>query len=90
MGTVIRGRVLGPDGRPMSGARVYFRSGPGAHADIAGLTSDEGGFALFAPQEGTYEIESAADGFEPAVAKVDAPGEGELTVDVQLEREIGA
>jgi Carboxypeptidase regulatory-like domain len=86
MGTVIRGRVVGPDGSAMPGARVYFKSGPGVHADIAGLTSEAGEFALFAPNPGVYEIESVADGFEPAVATVETADDGdpEVQVDVRL------
>jgi hypothetical protein len=89
MGTVIRGRVLDPNGQAMPGARVYFRSGPGVHADIAGLTSEAGDFALFAPSAGTYEIESVVDGFEPAVTTVEAADDGELSVDVVLESPAG-
>lgn len=84
MGTVIRGRVLGPNGQPMAGARVYFRSGPGVHPDIAGLTSEAGDFALFAPGPGTYVIESIADGYEPAVISAEAGDAGEINVEVQL------
>ena len=89
MGTVIRGRVLDPNGQPMAGARVYFKSGPGVHADIAGLTSEAGDFALFAPYPGTYEIESVADGFEPAVVSTEAGEGGEISVDLQLEGPVG-
>lgn len=85
MGTVIRGRVLDPNGQAMAGARVYFRSGPGVHADIAGLTSEDGEFALFAPKSGTYVIESVADGYEPTVVNADAGDAGEIYVDLQLE-----
>jgi hypothetical protein len=91
MGTVIRGRVLGPDGQALSGARVYFKSGPGVHPDIAGLTSEAGEFALFAPTSGTYQIESMADGYAPAVTEVEtADDDGdELAVDVRLEAPLG-
>jgi hypothetical protein len=85
MGTVIRGRVLGPDGQAMPGARVYFKSGPGVHADIAGLTSEAGEFALYAPSPGTYVIESAADGYAPAVTEVETADDGEIAVEVRLE-----
>ena len=85
MGTVIRGRVLDPDGRPVSGARVYFRSGPGVHADIAGLTSESGEFALFAPSPGRYEIESAVDGFKPTATSADVGESGEFNVELQIE-----
>lgn len=85
MGTVIRGRVLDPNGQPMAGARVYFRSGPGVHQDIAGLTSEAGDFALFAPDPGTYVIESVADEYEPAVISVETGDAGEIDVELQLE-----
>ncbi len=83
--TVIRGRVLDPEGRALSGARVYFRSGPGALPDVAGLTSEAGDFALAAPQPGLYVIESSADGFEPTAVTVDAFGADDVSVDVHLE-----
>ena len=89
MGTVIRGRVLGPDGSAMPGARVYFKSGPGVHADIAGLTSEAGEFALYAPSPGTYVIESAADGFSPAATQVETADDDEMAIDVQLEAPLG-
>lgn len=85
MGTVIRGRVLDQNGQPMAGARVYFRSGPGVHPDIAGLTSEAGDFALFAPNPGTYVIESVADGYEPTMVSAEAGDAGEIQVDLQLE-----
>jgi len=89
MGTVIRGRVLDPNGQPMAGARIYFRSGPGVHPDIAGLTSEAGDFALFAPEPGTYVIESVADGYQPAVVTTEAGDADEIQVDLQLEGPVG-
>ena len=89
MGTVIRGRVLGPDGQAMPGARVYFKSGPGVHPDIAGLTSEAGEFALFAPTAGTYLIESMADGFAPTVTEIETANGDEVAVDVRLEAPLG-
>jgi hypothetical protein len=84
MGTVIRGRVIDPDGEPVAGARIYFRSGPGVHADIAGLTSEAGEFALFAPSPGRYEIESAVDDREPVATSVEVGTSDEAFVELQL------
>ena len=62
---LIRGVVLTAGGRPVAGARVSFRSGPGSLPDIAALTGDDGTFTLTAPAAGTYEVAAAADDAEP-------------------------
>lgn len=68
---VIRGVVLTAGGRPVAGARVFFRSGPGSLPDVAALTGDDGTFALTAPVAGTYEVAAAADDdSEPASTTV--------------------
>lgn len=84
MGTVIRGRVLDPRGSPVAGARVYFVSGPGVYPDIAGLTSESGEFALFAPTAGTYLIESAVDGYEPVQTETETGDLEEISIDLQI------
>jgi hypothetical protein len=53
---LIRGVVLTAGGRPVAGARVFFRSGPGSLPDIAALT--------------TYEGAAAADDAEPVSTTV--------------------
>jgi hypothetical protein len=65
---LIRGVVVAADGRPVAGARVFFRAGPGSLPDIAALTGEDGAFALTAPREGTYEVAAAADDAEPVSA----------------------
>jgi hypothetical protein len=67
---LIRGVVRTAAGRPVAGARVFFRSGPGSLPDIAALTGDDGTFALTAPAAGTYEVAAAADDAEPVSATV--------------------
>jgi hypothetical protein len=67
---LIRGVVLTAGGRPVAGARVFFRSGPGSLPDIAALTGNDGTFALTAPLAGTYEVAAADDDAEPASATV--------------------
>jgi hypothetical protein len=90
VGAVIRGIVTGPDGRALSGARVYVRRGPGPLPDVAGLTSEAGDFALAAPYAGEYVIESAADGFEPGSATVVVDEiAGDVRADIRLGYAIG-
>ena len=67
---LIRGVVLAADGRPVAGARVFFRSGPGSLPDIAALTGDDGAFALTAPAAGTYEVAAAANHVQPVSTTV--------------------
>jgi hypothetical protein len=83
---VIRGVVVSADGRPVAGARVFFRAGPGSLPDIAALTGADGRFALTAPEQGTYAVEAAADDAEPVAASVVLSGE-ESTAEVTLRLE---
>jgi hypothetical protein len=73
---VIRGVVVDAGGRPIAGARVSFRSGPGPLPDIAALTARDGSFAVTAPAAGTYELAAVGDEGAPGTATVAvAPGE---------------
>jgi hypothetical protein len=83
MAGVIRGRVTDPNGRGVPGARVYYRAGPESLPDIAGLTDPTGDFALAAPADGHYVVESAAEGFEPRSVELDFEGT-EATIEVRL------
>jgi carboxypeptidase family protein len=67
---LISGTVVDEGGRAVGGARVYFASGPGSFPDMAGLTGEDGSFALAAPAAGTYEVEVQADGFVRAKKSV--------------------
>jgi hypothetical protein len=81
---VIRGVVVAAGGRPVAGARVFFRSGPGLLPDIAALTGGDGTFALTAPAAGTYEVAAAADEVEPAAATVSVTEGSTVTVTMRL------
>ena len=73
---VIHGVVVDAGGRPVAGARVSFRRGPGPLPDIAALAGGDGTFALTAPSAGTYELAAFGDEGAPGAATVTvAPGE---------------
>jgi hypothetical protein len=74
---VIYGTVRDSRGNPVPQARVYFTAAPVSLPDIAALTDTGGAFSLAVPSEGTYQIESAADGFTPTSVTVDVtPDQG--------------
>lgn len=54
----IRGRVLGPDGRPLAGARVVIPASSSAYS------AADGSFVLL-EKDGTYEIWADKDGYAP-------------------------
>jgi hypothetical protein len=81
---LIRGVVVGADGRPVGGARVFFRAGPASLPDIAALTGADGTFTLTAPEEGTYEIAAAADAAGTAHATVAIGPGGTASVTLRL------
>jgi uncharacterized GH25 family protein len=82
--SVISGTVRDREGKPVGGARVYFTSGPVALPDIAALTDDKGSFSLSAPSAGTYEIETAADGFSSASVTVQVNGDQAKHLEITL------
>lgn len=54
----IRGRVLGPDGRPLAGARVVTPASSSAYS------AADGSFVLL-EKDGTYEVWAEKDGYAP-------------------------
>jgi hypothetical protein len=82
--SVISGVVHGPDGRPVSNARVYFTAGPVPLPEIAALTDKGGAFSLTAPAAGEYVIECAADDFKSRSLTVKVKGSGPVHLDLQL------
>jgi hypothetical protein len=85
---VIRGTVLAGSGEPLSGARVYFVSGPVPLPDIAALTAEDGSFVLSAPAAGEYQIGAAADGFVPSAvtARVAEADSASVTLRLHAQR----
>ena len=82
--SVIAGVVRGPDGKPVSNARVYFTAGPVPLPEIAAVTDDRGAFSLTAPAPGEYVVESAADEFGARSSKVKVKGGEPVRLDLKL------
>jgi hypothetical protein len=82
--SVISGVVRGPDGKPVSNARVYFTAGPVPLPEIAALTDSNGAFSLTAPAPGEYVVESAADEFSTRSSKVKVKGGEQVRLDLKL------
>ena len=83
---MISGRVTGPVGEPVGGARVYVADAPAPMPDVAILTDAGGGFALDAPAPGRYRIACAAEHYRPASESVDVPAGGGAVMQIRLER----
>jgi len=84
----LTGRVIRPDGRPASGARVVVRDMRAA--DSSAVSSADGTFRLEALPGGTYAVEVVAVGFTPARAAVDLlPGRA-AALDLVLGAPVGA
>ena len=81
---IISGRVVDREGRPVPGARVFFSRGPGAYADVALLTGDDGEYSMAAPSEGQYEITTLADEHGSARATVDVSGDGVRDLELRV------
>jgi hypothetical protein len=81
---VVQGRVIGPNGEPISGASVMFARGPVAVPDIAQITTSRGTFALAAPIEGNYCILVNAPGFARVEHNVEVIRGKTLTVEIAL------
>jgi protocatechuate 3,4-dioxygenase beta subunit len=80
----VRGRVLGPDGKPLIGAKLYLaKSGPGAPAPAEKTTSGtDGRFRFAVPKselEKSLQVMAVAEGHGCDWLKVGAAGE-ELTL----------
>ena len=79
---VITGEVKA-GGRAVADARVYIVDGPGSFSDMAALTDRRGHFSLTAPQEGSYKVTCAAEGFAPASITVEVPAKSALLIDLE-------
>jgi hypothetical protein len=79
---VIAGVVRDEGGAPIEDARVYFTDTPAPIPDVAALTGADGSFALTVPVDGTYTLESRAEGFAATRATIDSRDAGgiELTL----------
>lgn len=84
--SVISGVVRGPDGKPVSNARVYFTAGPVGLPEIAALTDSKGAFSLTAPAPGEYVIEGTADELGTRSSKVKVKGGEQVRLDLQLKK----
>ncbi len=75
--SVIFGVVKGRNGKPVSGARVSFITGPVPLPDIAALTDAKGAFALSTPVLGEYVIEVVSEEFAAKRVSVAVKGKDE-------------
>jgi hypothetical protein len=82
--SVISGIVRGPEGQPLSEARVYFTRGPVPLPDIAALTDSAGKFSLSVPSVGTYTIGCTVEGFAPTTETVTVTDKEEIRLEIQL------
>jgi hypothetical protein len=75
-GAVLAGTVRDPDGRPVSGARVFITAAPVPMPEIAALTDAAGRFRIAAPAPGRYDLEADSDdtGLGVATASALVPG----------------
>ena len=83
---LVRGVVMDAGGRPVAGARVSFRSGPGPLPDIAALSGSDGTFALTAPSAGRYELAAFGDEGAPGTATVTVAQGETATVTLRFAR----
>ena len=79
---VISGEVRA-GGRAVADARVYIVEGPGSFSDIAALTEPDGRFSLTAPQQGSYKVTCAAEGFAPVSVSVEVPAKSALVIELE-------
>jgi len=73
----LRGRVLGPDGKPFEGARVIARRA-GSNLESPSLQSGaDGSFVFAALDAGPHELDASAEGYGSAYQRgVSAPADG--------------
>ena len=71
---LVRGRVVGPHGRPLRQAVATVLHPDGEHVDW-GRTDNEGRFALALPRSGRYLLIVSADGWAPQSTLVDLDSE---------------
>ena len=84
--SVISGSVYSASRHAVSGARVYFTSGPVALPDITILSDAQGKFSLSVPVAGTYQIGCTADGFSPKTSKVEVKSGQSTQIEIILEK----
>jgi hypothetical protein len=84
--SVVSGRVIDADDRPVAGASVMFTHGPVAIPDIAQITDAHGAFALAAPAEGTYRLLANAPGFPPVEQSVEVTENSKQSIKIALRR----
>jgi hypothetical protein len=84
---IVVGVVRGPAGEHVQQARVFIARGPVPVPDVAVLTDAEGQFTLSLPTRGIYEVSSAAEGYAPTSATLEAANEGELRLELRLTEE---
>lgn len=74
-GAVLAGRVLGPDGSPLSGVQVYALGRSAAEA----VTGPDGGYRLDGVDVGRLEVVAQREGYEEAQRETETgPGENRL------------
>src|SRR5205823_11299000 len=92
----VRGRVLGPDGKPFAGARLLF-AGFGLDDDgraqvvIAATSGEDGRFRLLAARTGLVrgrQLVAAADGYGPDWVEAHELGKAKVTL--RLVRDLAA
>ena len=71
-GGTVKGTVLGPGDRPVSGVRVVVK---GNGVTLTSLTAEDGTFTVPVPKVGSYSIRVDARGYRPASAsaRIDTP-----------------
>ncbi|MCP3139790.1 carboxypeptidase-like regulatory domain-containing protein [Pyxidicoccus xibeiensis] len=82
---IVSGRVVGPDGRGVAGASVYFVHAPVALPDIAQRTGPDGRFSLGVPVAGRYRIGVNAPGWPAREQDVEVGGLTSPLVDIYLD-----
>ncbi len=80
----IAGLVRDEDGEPVEQASVYLTQAPGPIPDVAGLTASDGSFSFAAPVEGSYTVESRAEGLVPVSATVIVRRGEDVRVEISL------
>jgi len=82
--TLIRGRVLDENKRPLGGARIFITSAPVPMPDIAQLSDAQGAFSLGVPVPGTYRIGVAAQGHDRAERELTVTADSKNELEFQL------
>ncbi|MDL4820514.1 MFS transporter [Actinomadura opuntiae] len=81
-GPAVHGRVLRPDGTPLSGATVTLIDATGRQLGVVASAGD-GGYAVAAPAPGGYVLVGSAPGHQPEAATVtvlDGPAGADLVL----------